>query len=132
MSRTVFGSLDELRSAAGRHLGESGWVTVGADRVQRFAEATGAEDLGWLALSMTNLFLPEILEVRGISAGVNYGTGTVRFPAPLGAGDRVRASAELTAVEEVRGGVQTTITITVERDGGEPACVVESLSRWLA
>jgi hypothetical protein len=33
----------------------------------------------------------------------------------------------------VPGGVQTTIRITMEVEGGdEPACVVDSLSRWLA
>ena len=66
------------------------------------------------------------------SAGVNYGTGKVRFPAPVPVGSRVRGGAELDAVEEIAGGVQTTITITIEVEGqAKPACVVESLSRWL-
>jgi acyl dehydratase len=64
---------------------------------------------------------------------VNYGTGRVRFPAPVPVGSRIRAGAEVTAVEEIAGGLQTTITITIEVEGAEkPACVVESLSRWLA
>jgi acyl dehydratase len=57
----------------------------------------------------------------------------VRFPTPLLAGNRVRGAAELVACDEIPGGVQTTILITVEVDGADqPACVVESLSRWLA
>jgi hypothetical protein len=37
------------------------------------------------------------------------------------------------ACDEIPGGVQTTIRITVEVEGaGHPACVVDSLSRWLA
>jgi acyl dehydratase len=48
-------------------------------------------------------------------------------------GSRIRGGAEVTAVEEITGGLQTTITITIEVEGSEkPACVVESLSRWLA
>jgi acyl dehydratase len=48
-------------------------------------------------------------------------------------GSRLRAGAELTAVDEIPGGLQTTMTITVEIEGAEkPACVIESLSRWLA
>ena len=47
---------------------------------------------GYLTLALTNLFLPQIVEVRGVSLGVNYGTGNVRFPAPLLAGSRVRGS----------------------------------------
>jgi acyl dehydratase len=47
-------------------------------------------------------------------------------------GSRIRASATLTQVEEVAGGVQTTMLITVEIEGGtKPACVIESISRYL-
>jgi acyl dehydratase len=57
----------------------------------------------------------------------------VRFGELVLAGSRVRGTAELLACHEIRGGVQATIRIVVEVDGGgEPACVVESLGRWLA
>jgi acyl dehydratase len=46
---------------------------------------------------------------------------------------RVRGGAEITAVDAIAGGLQTTITITIEVEGNEkPACVIESLSRWMA
>ena len=74
-----------------------------------------------------------LASVPGASAGVNYGTGKVRFPSPVPVGSRVRAGAEITAVEEIPGGVQTTIAITIEVEGQDkPACVIESISRWLA
>jgi acyl dehydratase len=83
-------------------------------------------------LSLSNFFLPQIVEVQGFSAGVNYGVDKVRFPSPVKVGSRVRAGAELTAVSEVTGGLQTTIVITIEVEGSsKPACVIESLSRWL-
>jgi acyl dehydratase len=79
------------------------------------------------------MLLPELVEVRGASLGVNDGTGRVRFPAPPPVGRRVRASAALVACDEVSGGVQTTIRVTVEVEGGDkPVCVVDALSRWLA
>jgi len=133
MPQTVFTSLDEVRAAVGRRLGVSDWLEITPDRLERFAAATGDHDHGYLALALTNLFLPQIVEVRGASLGVNYGTGAVRFLAPLLAGSRVRGTAELVACDEVPGGVQARIRITVELEGvDEPACVVESLSRWLA
>ena len=133
MAQTVFNSLDEVRAAVGRRLGVSDWLEITSDRLEGFAAATGDRGHGYLALALTNLFLPQIVEVRGASLGVNYGTGSVRFDAPLRAGTRVRGTAELAACDEIPGGVQTTILITVEVDGaGRPACVVESLSRWLA
>jgi acyl dehydratase len=63
---------------------------------------------------------------------VNYGTGRVRFPSPVPVGSRVRAGAEIQAVDDIAGGVQTTIVITIEVEGSaKPACVIESISRWL-
>jgi acyl dehydratase len=63
---------------------------------------------------------------------VNYGTDKVRFPSPVKVGSRIRGGAELTAVTEVKGGLQTTIVITIEIEGStKPACVIESISRWL-
>ncbi len=45
----------------------------------------------------------------------------------------MRGGAEITAVEDIPGGVQTTIVITIEVEGQDkPACVIESISRWLA
>ena len=149
----VFETLDELRGAAGTHLGWTGWMHIDQERIQLFADATGDHQWihvdveranaespfggpiahGFLTLALSNRFLPELLQVPGASAGVNYGTGKVRFPAPVPVGSRIRGGAEITAVEEIDGGLQTTITITIEVEGSEkPACVVESLSRWLA
>lgn len=158
MAETVFANLDELRAAEGKHLGTTGWVEITQEQVDRFAEATGDHQWihqsservrsespyggpiahGYLVLSLTNLFLPQIVEVRGISAGVNYGTGRVRFPAPVPVPSRVRGSAELIECSDFAGGVQTTMRISVEVDadgigtpGDKPACVVDALSRWL-
>jgi acyl dehydratase len=152
MAETVFENLDEVAAAVGRHLGFSDWLEVTQDRVDLFADATGDHQWihvdperaaagpfgapiahGYLTLSLSNLFLPQVVEVRGISAGVNYGANKIRYPAPVKVGAKVRAGVELAAVEPVAGGIQTTMIITIEIEGGtKPACVIESLSRYLA
>ena len=149
-AQTTFNGVAELRDAVGRHLGYSEWMRIDQERVNRFAEATGDHQWihvdperaktgpfgapiahGYLTLSLSNYFLPQILEVQGISMGVNYGSDKVRFPAPVKVGDRIRAGAELAAATDVLGGVQTTVVITIEIEGSaKPACVIESLSRW--
>ncbi|HAQ23456.1 MAG TPA: dehydratase, partial [Acidimicrobiaceae bacterium] len=57
------------------------WIHVDSERA-----ATGPFGAtiahGYLTLSMTNQFLPEIVRVEGISMGINYGTEKVRFPSP--------------------------------------------------
>jgi len=153
MSKTVFDGIDEVRAAIGRHLGHSEWSEVTQEQVNQFADATGDHQWihvdverakaespfggpiahGYLTLALTNLFLPQVVEVRNVSMGLNYGTGKVRFPSPVPVGSRLRAGVELTAVDDIKGGIQTTMVITVEREGSDkPACVLESLSRYLA
>lgn len=149
---TVFASPTELEGAVGDHLGYSDWVDITQERIDLFADATGDHQWihtdparaaegpfgttiahGYLTLSLTNMLLPQIVRVEGISMGVNYGADKVRFPAPVPCGSRVRAGAELAAVDPVPGGVQAKIVVTVEIEGSaKPACVVESLSRFLA
>jgi len=151
MAETVFENVGELAAAVGDHLGYSDWLEITQDRIDRFAEATGDHQWihvdpgrgaagpfgatiahGYLTLSLSNLFLPQILEVRGIAAGVNYGADKLRFPAPVRVGAKVRGGVELVRVDDVAGGVQATMRITIEIKGeAKPACVIESVSRYL-
>jgi len=149
---TVFESPKDLLGAVGRHLGHSDWLEITQNRIDKFADATGdhqwihvdpeqAKDgpfgrtiaHGYLTQSLVNHFLPQIVEVRSISMGVNYGADKLRFPAPVPVGSRIRGTGELIAAEETRdGGVQATIRVTVEIEGGDrPACVVDTISRYM-
>jgi len=148
---TIFQTPAELSSSIGKHLGHSAWMEVTQERIQLFADATDDQQWihvdperakqgpfgapiahGYLTLSLVNRFLPEIVEVRGISMGVNYGADRIRFPAPVKVGSRIRGGAELIEVENTKdGGVQAKIRVTVEIEGGErPACVVDTISRY--
>jgi acyl dehydratase len=145
-----FESPEALREGAGTHLGHSAWRVIDQDQVNRFADATGDHqwihvDLeraaagpfggtiahGFLTLSMLPEMVFELLSVGGVRMVINYGLNRVRFVNPVRVGSRLRAGAELTAVEEVKGGLQATVTVTFEIDGEDkPACVAESLMRF--
>jgi len=148
---TIFSTPAELAGAVGSHLGYSDWLAIDQARIDRFADATGDHQWihvdperarsgpfgttiahGYLTLALVNLFLPQIVEVRGIKMGVNYGADRLRFPAPVPVGARVRGGGEVLKVEAVGGGaVQATIRVTVEIEGGtRPACVVDTISRY--
>ncbi len=87
---------------------------------------------GYLTLSITNSFFPELIRVPGAAMGINYGANKVRFPAPVPVGSRIRMGCEIIDVEDVAGGVQVITRNTVEVEGGDkPACVVEAISRWM-
>jgi acyl dehydratase len=68
-----------------------------------------------------------------VTLGVNYGWNRVRFPAPVPAGSRVRAVAEVESVDDLGDGWWHVVTrFTIEVEGGEkPVCVAESVGRAL-
>ena len=133
MAITVLDGEEEIHAAVGNDLGTTDWYDITAEKIESFVTATGDTDAAYLAVSLSNMFLPQIVEVRGFALGVNYGTQAVTFGTPLRDGDRVRGWATLVEVSEVNNGLQTLMVITVERDGvsADEQCVIESLSRWL-
>jgi acyl dehydratase len=155
---TVIESPAALLDLVGADLGTTDWVEVTQDRIERFADATGDHQWihvdveraraespfggpiahGYLTLSLVNLLLPQLLEVRGASMGVNVGLEQVRFPAPVPSGARIRGRGEVRAATEAKGGVQVVVRVSVEVEGdtpGEPgprpSCVADTISRFL-
>ena len=145
--------LDELKALAGADLGHTGWLEITQDRVNAFADATGdhqwihvdAEKAaagpfggtiahGYLTLSLVVHLMSELLEVRGVSMGINYGLNKVRFPAPVPVGSEVRLAAQVGAVEDAGvNAVQAVVDVTVELAGSEkPACAAQTVFRYYA
>ncbi|HAM03667.1 MAG TPA: dehydratase, partial [Acidimicrobiaceae bacterium] len=86
---------------------------------------------GYLTLSMAPVLLHDVLEVEGMRFGVNYGCNKVRFPAPLKVGSKLRLGAEVVGVEDVEGGVQVTLDVTLEAEGSpKPCCVAQVVYRY--
>ena len=147
--------IESLLAAVGDHLGYSDWVVIDQNRINGFAAATGDNQWihvdpelaatgpfgttiahGYLTLSMTNQFLPELLQVPLATMGINYGANKIRFPAPVSVDSRIRMGSEIIAAEKISSGDGTWVQVitrnTVEIQGGEkPACVVEAISRFL-
>jgi acyl dehydratase len=142
--------LDELRNHAGQRLGASSWHEITQQQVAMFADATGDHQWihldqeraaagpfggtiahGFLTLSLAPMLVHEVFEVADAGITINYGLNRVRFPAPLPVGSRVRADVTCAAVDEVAGGLQVTLAVTFEREGGsKPVCVAELLLRY--
>jgi acyl dehydratase len=88
---------------------------------------------GFLTLALCVPLLNELLPVDGYAATINYGVNRVRFPAAVPSGSRIRAFARVERVDPVEGGEYATVTMTVEREGGDrPVCVAELLLRLVA
>lgn len=143
--------VNDLPAMVGKELGASEWHPVTQADIQAFANVThdhqwihvdverakqespfgGPIAHGYYTLSMAPYLIGQIWEVAGVQGGLNYGLNRLRFPAPVPAGSRIRARGKLESVEEVVGGVQCVLTLTIEVEGVEkPACVAELVFRY--
>ncbi len=143
MSKTNL-SLRSLGSRVGEEVGVSPWVEIPQERIDLFAKAT--EDFQWihvdpkrakdspfggtiahgfLTLSMLPKLSESTFEFSDRKMGVNYGLNKVRFTAPVPAGAKIRGRFTLAKYEPIDGnGVQTTWSVSIEREGGDkPVCV---------
>jgi acyl dehydratase len=143
-------TLAELPKLAGIDLGCTDWLEVDQARVDLFAEATGDYQWihvdperamhspfggtiahGYLTLSMILPLYEQLLEVEAVTRKLNYGLNSVRFPAPVPVGAKIRLNARLAEITEIAGGVQLLVTATVElQENPKPACVAELVLRF--
>jgi len=144
-------NLDALPAWIGQEVACSDWLSVDQARIQRFADATDDQQWihtdperaqlespykttiahGYLTLSLLPHLLESCLRIDGVGMAVNYGLDRVRFPAPLPAGQRVRARLALERLESVAGGVQAHWAATVELEHSDkPACIAQMLVRY--
>jgi acyl dehydratase len=143
----------DVKSLIGQELGVSEWHLVTQEEINAFANAThdhqwihldverakkespfgGPVAHGYYTLSLAPYLMSQIWSVAGVKMGVNYGLNKLRFPAPVLIGKRVRARAKLENVEDVPGGIQVTVGMTFEVEGGDkPVCAAEGLFRYYA
>ena len=113
--------------------GDHQWIHVDVERARAESPFGGPIAHGFLTLALSNRFLPELLQVPGASAGVNYGTGKVRFPSPVPVGSRLRSHVRFGEVKDLPAGKQLVIEHTVEIEGHDkPACVAAHVVLLLA
>ena len=151
MPVTQIESVAGLSEHVGQEVAVSDWLEVSQERINQFAEAT--EDRQWihtdperaarespfketiahgfLTLSLLSELGKLAMSVGGVRIGINYGLNRVRFVRPVPARSRIRGRFTLVALEEIKGGVQATWGVKVEREGiDKPCCVAEWLVRY--
>jgi acyl dehydratase len=151
-TKTIIDGLSGLQGMAGKALGTGEWKSLRYEDIKAFADATGDHQWihvdrerckrespfgvpvahGYFTLARIAGLFFELVEIKGFAAVLNYGLNKVRFPSPLKEGARYRLVAKMGELKEVQGGVEGTMTCTVEIEGEpKPACVAESVFRYL-
>ena len=139
--------LAELAQRVGQEIAVSDWHVITQQQIDQFAEATGDRQWihvdpdrarsgrfgttiahGFLTLSLVSRLAATAVTFPDRRMAVNYGLNRVRFTAPVPSGSRVRARFTVAACEEIEGGLQVTLGVTMEREGAARPCLV---AEWL-
>ena len=147
MAETKKVAFADLESIIGQEIGVSDWHVIDQDRVNLFADATGDHQWihvdveratkemggpiahGFLTLSLLPMLSSEVLQITGVSRGINYGSDKVRFTNMVRVGSKVRLRMKNISVTEKSGGKQMINESTVEIEGQDrPALVAQQIS----
>ena len=139
-----------LKAKIGEHIGYSDWHQITQEQINLFADATGDHQWihvdperaasgpfgttiahGYLTMSLIPMLLEQVLSVSGVSKAINYGANKLRFPSPVPSGSKVRLGATLAEVEEIQGGAQALVDITIETEGStKPSLATQIVFRY--
>ncbi|MDO4211703.1 MAG: MaoC family dehydratase [Bacteroidales bacterium] len=129
----VINSYDEFASHLGQELGTSEWVEIPQERINLFADATLDHQWihvdeerakegpygqtivhGYLTLSLLPYLWAQVVEVNNVKMLVNYGMDKMKFGQPVLSGKRVRLTAKLENIVNLRGIAKADISFKIE------------------
>ncbi|KAB1159901.1 MaoC family dehydratase [Tenacibaculum aiptasiae] len=146
MEKLVFENLDALHSLKGKSLPVGEWFTVTQEMINDFANATLDKQWihvdeekaakysptgttiahGFMSVSMLSELISDLIEIKSVKMGLNYGLNKVRFPNPVPVNSQLRLVSSLKEIEDFSNGKKLTFDCLVEIKGQEkPACVAE-------
>lgn len=150
MAKLELERFQEFRKLEGKELPTGDWLSVTQDMINDFAKAT--MDFQWIhvdvekarryspfkkpvahgfmSVSLLAKMLGDVIKVKSVQMGVNYGMNKVRFPAPVLVDSRLRLVSSISNIEEYGDtGLKITWNCTVEMEGSKkPACAAEFIS----
>lgn len=134
MSKLVIGSYEDFEKYVGQPLGESDYLRIDQDRINKFADATLDHQWihtdverakvespfkstivhGYLTLSVLPYLWNQIIEVHNLKMMINYGLDKMKFGQAVLSGQSVRLSTKLQALTNLRGAVKAEIKFTMD------------------
>ncbi len=144
-------NIGALRERIGKEIAVSDWKEISQEDIDQFGRVTGDDNWihtdqtrsatsspygttigqGLLSLCLLTSFSKETLHENNDCVCVNYGFNRVRFPAPVKAGQRIRAHLTISSAHKLIGGGSVTWAGTVEIENSKkPACYAEIVSHF--
>lgn len=150
MEKLIVENISEFKKLEGKTLPNGNWFTVTQDMITDFARATGDEQWihvdvekakqfspfrktvahGFMSVAMLSKKLEEVITIKSLKMGLNYGLNKVRFPNPVPVDSELRLVSSIVAIEDYQpNGIKITFNCTMEIKGADkPACVAEFIA----
>jgi acyl dehydratase len=150
MEKLVCLNFEEFRKKEGKDLPLGAWIPVTQEMINAFADATldfqwihidvekakkhspfkAPVAHGFMSVSLISKMLGDVMQVKSVQMGVNYGLNKVRFPHPVVVDSKLRLQSKIEKIETYGdNGVKVTWNCIVEIEGAKkPACVAEFVS----
>lgn len=133
MEKLIINSYEEFAKYEGQVLGTSDYVELTQERINLFADATLDHQWihvdeerakegpygqtivhGYLTLSLLPHLWAQVVEVNNVKMLVNYGMDKMKFGQPVLSGQRVRLTAKLENIVNLRGIAKADISFKIE------------------
>ncbi|MBU1344549.1 MAG: MaoC family dehydratase [Proteobacteria bacterium] len=150
MAKLEFENLAAFKKMKAKQLPKGDWITVTQEMINAFALATldrqwihvdakKAEKEspfkttiahGFMSVAMISSMITDLIRIKSMTMGVNYGLSTVRFPHPVPVGSRVRLLSSIKEIEDYSdAGAKVTWNCEVQIENiSKPACVCEFIA----
>lgn len=133
----IINSYEEFEKLVGCTIGTSDWVELSQERINLFADATLDHQWihvdverakvespfkstiahGYLTLSMLPYLWNQIIEVNNLKMMINYGIEKMKFGQAVKAGQRIRLTAAMQSLANLRGVAKAEIKFALEIEG---------------
>ncbi|MEH0153852.1 MaoC family dehydratase [Limibacter armeniacum] len=142
MNRKVIENYEQFAAFEGKDLGESDYLKITQDQINKFAEATLDHQWihtdperakkeggfgntiahGYLTLSVVPYLWEQIVDVRNLKMLINYGIEKLRFNQPVVVGSELKLKGKMKSIANLRGITKCEIDVVMEiKDSKKPA-----------
>ncbi|WP_041633270.1 MaoC family dehydratase [Maribacter sp. HTCC2170] len=106
------------------------WIHVDVEKAEKHSPFKKPVAHGFMSVSLLSKLLSDIVYIKSVTMGVNYGLNKVRFPSPVLVDSHVRLTGGIQTIEPYReNGLKVIWNCEVEIEGSDkPACVAEFIS----
>lgn len=150
MGKAIVNSYEDFEKLVGKQIGVSDYVEVTQERINMFADATLDHQWihvdterakvespfhttivhGYLTVSLLPHLWDQIIEVNNLKMMVNYGMDKMKFGQAVLSGQRIRLTADLLSLVNLRGIAKAEIKFFIEIEG-ESKKALEGVATFL-